>query len=483
MSNSERNGGDLCAATAAELAAQYTAGTLSPVEATKAALERAHNIQDAFNAFTIIDHDGALTAARAAEKRWRAGEPASPIDGVTLTIKDVAYCHGLDVRFGSKTTPETASFPDAPVVERLRNAGAVILGITTTPEFGWKPTTDNPKDGITRNPWNRSRTSGGSSGGAAVAAATGAGVLHLGSDGGGSIRIPASFTGVVGHKPTFGRIGVYPASSFGTLAHIGPLTRTVEDATAMLNVMAGRDLRDWTQPPLDFGAVSPKPIDWSNKRIAYWKTPFLGTVDQVVLNAVESVLKDLELAGATITETRLPDHDSLLDIFQHHWLIGAATRLSAIDPRDHHLMDPGLVKAAQTAQRYTAIDYMRAEIRRVQFGARMELLFRDFDYLISPTVAIPPFEAGQDVPKGSGMTDWIEWLSFTFPANLSQQPTCSVPCGQTADGLPIGLQITGPRGDDEGVLSAALTLQEMYPERFIGLGGKWPGAERESAAG
>jgi aspartyl-tRNA(Asn)/glutamyl-tRNA(Gln) amidotransferase subunit A len=470
----EEQKADLCSASAGELVRRYARQSLSPVEVTKAALERAQATQEAFNAFTVIDRDGALSAARASETRWKMGEPASPIDGVPITIKDVVYCRGLDIRFGSKTTPNTASLPDAPSVERLRNAGATIIGVTTTPEFGWKPVTDNPKDGITRNPWDSAMTPGGSSGGAAVAAATGAGVLHLGSDGGGSIRIPASFTGVVGFKPSFGRVPVHPASSFGTLAHIGPLTRTVDDAVLMLNAMAGRDIRDWTQAPMSFGGIDVKSVNWSGKRIAYWKTPFTGTADREVIGAVVSVLEDISLAGGAVIETLLPDHDALFEMFLRHWYVAAATKLASIDIQDHQLIDPGFVKAAQIGGRYNAVDLMQSEIQRVRFGAQMDGLFEEFDYIFAPTVAIPPFEAELHVPRNSGMTDWTEWLSFTFPANLSQQPACSVPCGFTASGLPIGLQIIGPRGADGSVLSAALTIQQMYPDRFIGLGGKWP---------
>lgn len=465
---------DLCRASASELVQRYASRSLSPVEATRAALERAQATQEAFNAFTVIDWDGALAAASASEKRWATGEPASSIDGVPTTIKDVAFCEGLEIRFGSKTTPSSAAQPDAPAVGRLRNAGAIILGITTTPEFGWKPVTDNPKDGITRNPWNSAMTPGGSSGGAAVAAATGAGVFHLGSDGAGSVRIPASFTGIVGLKPSFGRVPIYPASSFGTLAHIGPMTRTVEDATLMLSAMAGRDRRDWTQAPMSFDGVEIKAINWSGKRIAYWKTPFVGTVDKEVIGAVDGVVRDVELAGAAVTEIRLPDHDELFEMFLRHWYVAAAARVASINPQDRELVDPGLLQAARIGERYSAVELMKAEVQRIKFGAQMDILLEAYDYILAPSVAIPPFEAELAVPRNSGMSDWTEWLSFTFPINLSQQPACSVPCGLTARGLPIGLQIIGPRAGDSSVLSAALTIQDMYPDRFIGLGGKWP---------
>ncbi|CAN7692734.1 amidase [Mesorhizobium sp. LjRoot246] len=469
---------EICQWTAKELTNAFAAGELSPVDAVAAVLERAEDVHAALNAFTVIDHDGALAAARASEKRWRTGTALSPIDGVPTTIKDIVQCQGLDVRYGSTTTSDISGQPDAPSVRNLRGAGAVIIGLTITPEFGWKAVTDNRKDGIARNPWDASKTPGGSSGGAAIAAAAGAGVLHLGTDGGGSIRIPASFTGVVGHKPSFGRVPAYPASSFGTVAHIGPMARTVEDAAAMLNAMSGRDLRDWAQPPKAFPDVSLHHVNWSEKRVGYWKTPCVGGVDQSVTEAVDVVLRDLELAGARIAEIRLPEQDALLEIFFRHWYVGAANRLSSINPGDHDMLDPGFVHAARIGQRYTAVERMQAETRRAQFGAQMDALLDQFDYVVSPSVPIPAFDIGYDVPKDSGFESSFEWSSFSFPINLSQQPACSVPCGFTADALPIGLQIIGARGDDEAVLSAALTYQQMYPERFLTPGGKWPAIGR-----
>ena len=471
---------DICRLSAKALVAAFASGELSPVDVARVALDRASAVNSSLNAFTDIDPEGALASARASEGRWREGMPLSTVDGVPTTIKDIVWCKGLDVRYGSKATPDITSKPDAPSVERLRKAGAVVIGLTVTPEFGWKAVTDNPKDGVTRNPWDFTKTPGGSSGGAAVAAATGAGVLHLGTDGGGSIRIPASFTGIVGHKPSFGRVAAYPSSSFGTVAHIGPMARSVDDAIRMLAVMSGRDVRDWTQPICGMPDVAAGPINWSGKRVAYWKTPCVGTVDPVVADAVELVLKDLQLAGAVVSEIRLPDQDELLEIFYRHWYVGAANRLASIDPSDQPLLDPGFVSAALIGQRYSAADRMQAELRRAQYGAQMDALLDEFDFVISPTVPTLPFAAGSDVPAGSGLGSWVEWSSFSFPINLSQQPACSVPCGFTVDDLPIGMQIIGARGDDAGVLSAALTYEQMYPERFLTPAGKWPkvGEER-----
>ena len=458
---------DLCLASGAELSGAYAGGVASPVDVTRACLARAEAINPALNAFTVIDYDGALAAAAKSETRWANGKALSPIDGLPVTIKDIVHCHGLDVRYGSKTTADVSALPDAPVVERLRAAGAVILGLTTTPEFGWKAVTDSARHGITRNPWNTGLTPGGSSGGAAVAAAMGAGVLHLGTDGGGSIRIPASFCGIAGLKPSFGRVPAYPASAFGTVAHIGPMARTVGDLALMLNAMSGRDLRDWTQGPFEVPSVHPRPMNWSGVRIGHWVRPPVSAVDPEVDALIRGVLSDLALAGAVIEPVALPDQDDLPEMFRRHWFVGAANRLAAVAKADQHLLDPGFVATAERGRAYSAVERMQAEGARTRYGAQMDQVLAQFDFILSPTVAIPPFAAGCDVPPGSGLESWTDWAGFSYPINLSQQPACSVPCGFTQAGLPVGLQIIGPRGADEAVLCAALTYEQMFPDRFL----------------
>ncbi len=445
-----------------QLTDDYRSGRASPLDATKIALARADAINPLCNAFSVIDHDGAFRAARASLQRWQANAPLSVLDGVPITIKDLVHTHGLDVRYGSNSTPSGAAFADSPVVARLRAAGAVILGLTTSPEFGWKAVTDSARNGITRNPWDREMTPGGSSGGAAVAAAADAGVLHLGTDGGGSIRIPASFCGIVGHKPTFGTVAAFPASAFGTVAHIGPMARTVQDVWAMLSVMAGLDARDWNQPRVEPKIAAPQMIDWKGRKIGYWDRPPVGAVDPEVDRAVRRVMSDLQAAGAEVEVITLPDQDSLLEVFHAHWHVGAAVRFAAVPPEFHDQLDPGFVKIAKGAMRLSSVDHMQAEIARAAFGAKMDALLQRYDLVMSPSVPILPFAAGRDVPENGGFAQWTEWSSFSFPINLSQQPACSVPCGRSESGLPIGLQIIGARYADAAVLSAALTVQTMY---------------------
>ena len=230
---------ELATMSATELVSAYRRKTLSPVEATKAAYDAIHALNDKVNAFCFLDEEGALASARASEARWHAGRPQGLVDGVPTSVKDLILAKGWPTLRGSTLVqPDQDWAEDAPSVARLKAHGAVLLGKTTTPEFGWKGVTDSKLTGITRNPWNLERTPGGSSGGAAVAAACGMGALHIGTDGGGSIRIPAGFTGIYGLKASYGRVPAYPPSPFNAVAHVGPMTRTVADCALMLNVLS-----------------------------------------------------------------------------------------------------------------------------------------------------------------------------------------------------------------------------------------------------
>ncbi|WP_069057819.1 amidase [Sinorhizobium sp. RAC02] len=454
--------GELCRMDAAGLAEAYRTRSLSPVEVAKATMDRAEEVNADLNAFTHIDREGALAAASASEQRWKDGAPLSEVDGVPTTLKDIVWVEGWSVRYGSTTTPARPQTEDAPSVARLRQAGAVFIAQTTTPEFGWKAITDSALFGVTRNPWNRAKTPGGSSGGAAVAAAVGAGVFHLGTDGGGSIRIPASFTGIVGHKPTFGRVPAHPPSAFGTVAHIGPMARSAADTAAMLKAMSGRDLRDWTQGAGKLGALAADaPVDLSGKRIGYWSKPASGTLDPEVAGLVDATVAKLSAAGAIVEPVDLPA-DNLLDLFHHHWFTGAAARLSSIPETDRKAIDPGFLEIARAGAAYTSTELVLAQVRRGEYGAAMDLLLADYDFLVSPATALPAFDAGLEVPAASAYGRWTEWAGFAFPINLSQQPACVVPCGFTAAGLPVGFQIIGARGDDARVLSAAAHLEVIF---------------------
>jgi amidase/aspartyl-tRNA(Asn)/glutamyl-tRNA(Gln) amidotransferase subunit A len=450
---------DLCRLTATALHQLYARGAVSPMEATRAALARAEVVQDRFNAFVRIEQEAALTAAALSEQRWQAGKPLGPLDGIPTTIKDIVWVKDGLASFGSRA-PGLHCAEDAPAVALLRAAGAVFLGITTTPEFGWKALTDSPLTGLTRNPWNRALTPGGSSGGAAVAAATGAGALHLGTDGGGSIRIPAAFTGIVGHKPTFSRVPAYPASAFGTVAHIGPMTRSIADAQIMLQVMSGRDDRDWYQNPLAFAAVDTvPPADLKGLRLGVWDRPPGGPIDAPIAAAFARALKRLEQAGAVLEPVDLPPEEDLLGLFHLHWFSGAAARLGMLPPSARAEIDPGLLEIAAEGETISAVALIRAQNRRAAFGAAFDRLLAGFDAILSPACAVLPFAVGDEVPAGSGLKRWTEWAGFSYPVNLAQAPAAVIRSEILAEGLPVGLQIIGPRGEDGRVLAIAGAIQ------------------------
>lgn len=457
---------DLGMMDAQSLVALFRSREASPLEATRAALERIERFNDQVNAYVHVDHDGAESAAMASARRWGQGKPLSPIDGVPVSLKDLTEVAGMPCREGSLTVPDTPCEQDAPPARMLREAGAVILGKTNTPEFGWKAVTDNRVVGATTNPWDTRLTPGGSSGGAAVAAALNMGVLHQGGDSGGSIRIPASFTGVFGFKPTFGWTPQWPPAKEPTLSHLGPLTRNVRDAVSMLNVIGRYDYRD----PY---ATRGQPEEWGQDldqglhglRIAY--SPDLGyaQVDRQVADRVAEAARKLEKLGAEVVEIH-PGFESPVDIFRKLWFTASLEQWSRLDERLRDKLDPGLVANAREAEHWSAVDLFRALVERARLTERLEHFNQEYHLLMTPTVAIPPFEINQEVPPGSGMKDWEEWAPFSYPFNLSQQPAASVPCGFTDAGLPVAFQLAGGKYDDIRVLRACHAFMEAFPPRF-----------------
>jgi aspartyl-tRNA(Asn)/glutamyl-tRNA(Gln) amidotransferase subunit A len=343
--------------SATELVGRYRRKQLSPVEATRAALERIERFDGAVNAFCVLDPEAALAAARASEDRWQRGNPIGMVDGVPTTIKDVVLTKGWPTLRGSRAIARDQPWnEDAPVVARLREHGAVLLGKTTTPEFGWKAVTDSPLTGITRNPWDVSKTPGGSSGGAAAACALGMGALHIGTDGGGSIRIPSSFTGVFGLKPSFGRVPAWPLSPFGTVAHLGPMTRTVSDAALMLNVLALPDKRDWMALPYD-----PRDhrigLDDGVRGLKIAFSPALGyaEVEPEVAQKVAAAAAVFAELGAHVEQTD-PGFRCTRTTFQTHWYAAAASLLRSYDAEQRAQMDPGLIEIATEGERIALLD-------------------------------------------------------------------------------------------------------------------------------
>ncbi|GGI90407.1 amidase [Saccharopolyspora subtropica] len=458
----ERTAADL---TATELLDAYARGELSPVEATEATLRRITEADPALNAFCLIDADRALRQARQSEQRWHRGQPAGRLDGVPVSIKDIFLTAGWPTLRGSRTiNPHQQWSVDAPAVARLREHNAVFVGKTTTPELAWKGVTDSPLHGITRNPWDTARTAGGSSGGAAAALAAGMAPLAIGTDGGGSVRIPAAFCGIVALKPTYGRIPHFPASPYGTLAHAGPMTTTVTDTALLLDVLCEPDVRDWSalQPP---AASFCEGLDSGVRGLRIAVSVDLGfgiPVDPEVAAAVTAAAEVFESLGAVV-EHADPGFADPVEDFHVLWFAGAAKSTEHLTAGQRAQLDPGLREICEQGLTYSAQDYLEATNTRMLLGQRMGAFHQTHDVLLTATVPIPAFEAGREVPAGSAHPRWTSWTPLTYPFNMTQQPAASVPCGHTSAGLPIGLQIVGPRHADALVLRAARAYEQARP--------------------
>ncbi len=442
-----------------EVLALYQSRKLSPVEVTEACLKQILKYNPMLNAFAFLDEKHALHQAKGAEKRWMRNAPMGSLDGIPVTIKDWFHHKGWPTRYGSLASSPIGQKEDSPPVARLREQGAIFLGKTTLPEYGHKGVTHSPLTGVTRNPWNKERTSGGSSGGAAVAAAMGMGFLHLGSDAGGSIRIPASFSGVFGFKPSPGLAPNWPPSLFSTLSSIGPLTRCVDDAALMLDVLTRPDVRDWFALPLpapDFSAALKKPLP--KLRIAYaTSVNGVGPVPEV-MDVLKKIRPLLETVGTVEDVTLTVPY--LVDVFNKHWSAVASWSVGQFTVRERKQLDPRFLHWAAQGDALPLHDYLQAERDRMTIGEYFKGLLDAYDILVTPTTAMTAFEAGVDMPTLANGKKWDDWTPFTYPANLARLPAASLPAGVDKDGLPVGLQVMGGYLKDALVLQACKRLEE-----------------------
>ena len=453
---------DAALMTAEEMLGHYARRSLSPVEVLQAVTERVARHNPSLNAFAVLAPQ-ALAAAGESEARWRAGRPLGILDGVPVTVKDLLDLAGHPTRRGSRLSDPAPVAEDAPSVVGLKAEGAIPFGKTTTTEFGWKSPGDCPLHGITRNPWNPLHTPGGSSAGAGAATAAGFGPLHIGTDAGGSIRIPAAWCGVVGLKPTFGRVPLWPLGAFSAVAVAGPMTRTVRDAALMLNAMARHDLRDPYSLP-------DERRDWrdgiedgvAEMRVAVLRRPgFEAPVDWEGIAAVEQAARLLMEAGAEVEEADadLPDTRS---IFGRIWGVALARLVHGFPETRRHMLDPGLIEVAKAAGGLSAIEYLDGEAMRVAAAHAMARFHQKYDLVLCPTV--PALAPLAEAPIGDPMQAlWTNWAPWTFAFNLTRQPAISVPMGFSANGLPRAVQLAGPMYRDDIVLRAARTLEVAQP--------------------
>jgi len=443
--------------TATQLVELYRSGRASPVEVTKAVLARVAQLDGTLNAFCLVDADRAMTSATASEARWMDHAPMDILDGVPVSIKDLLLTRGWPTLRGSRTIDPHQSWDvDAPVTARLREAGAVLFGKTNTPEFGIKATTDNLLTGITRNPWNTKMTAGGSSGGAAAAVASGMGPVAIGTDGAGSVRIPSAFCGIPAIKPSFGRVPAFPLSPFGTVSHIGPHARSVEDLALLLSVMSRPDARDWTSLPYEARDYREGLSDGVHGlRIAF--SPDLGYVkgvDAEVAAAVRTAADSFAGLGAHVDEVA-PGFANPEEISTKLWFVGSLTLLHSMTPEQVARTDPALRWQADEGRKISVMELQRLVARRAELGSFMRQFHQRYDLLLTPGVSVPAFAARAPDQWELGLENFLGWTPFSYPFNLTQQPAAVVPCGLTRLGLPIALQIVGPMHADALVLRAA----------------------------
>ncbi|WP_441234979.1 amidase [Bradyrhizobium sp. 930_D9_N1_4] len=452
---------DIALLSATELVDHYRTKALSPVQVTQAVLDRIERLDRHVNAFALLDAASAIASARQSEARWQRGEPLGPVDGVPVALKDLILARGWPTLRGSRAVDPAQDWTeDSPATARLREQGAVLLGKTTTSEFGWKGLGDSLLTGITRNPWNLAYTPGGSSGGSAAATALNFGPLHVATDGGGSTRLPAAHSGVFGFKPTFGRVPVYPTSQNGTLFHVTPMTRRVDDTALLLDAIARPDGRDWT-------ALPPQAISWRTDldrgvkglRIAF--SPGLGYAQTApeVATIIAAAAKTFAELGATVEQVD-PGIEDPFDIFQTFWFAGAAKLLASFDPARRALVEPGLQDVAEKGGKIDVVSYLQAVDRREALGRHFNRFHQDWDLLLTPTTAHPASAIGA---SQADLAVRPIRSPFTYPFNLTQQPAASIPAGLTAEGLPVGLQIIGAKFADTTVLRAAHAFEQAKP--------------------
>jgi aspartyl-tRNA(Asn)/glutamyl-tRNA(Gln) amidotransferase subunit A len=452
---------------ALELAQQVRSKKISPVEVVDAVLHRIENLQPTVNAFITVTADEAREAARRAEAAVLAGEPLGPLHGVPFSVKDLLFTKGLRTTMGSWIFADQVPSEDAVPVRRLREAGAILIGKTTTPEFGHKPLTDSPLFGVTRNPWDLSRTAGGSSGGAAAAVATGQGQLALGTDGGGSIRIPAACCGIVGLKPTLGRVPhIHQADLFSTTSYIGPMARRVAEVAACFDAIAGFDAGDpYSRPEPSDDA---RDVEVRELRIGWLPRVGNRLVDAEVLVACEEAVRHLERGGAHV-ETVEEDVSAFEQMFLIVLQGGLAARVGPHMAAFGDKVAPSLRESVARGARWSAAGWASALGQRSALFRRVQALFRRFDFLVSPTLSRPALSVDHDPfepiaiggePAGAIRAAWYPYL---WPFNLSGHPAISLPVGFTGDGLPIGLQIVGPWYADRRVLALAGHLERERP--------------------
>ena len=455
---------DLLYRSAVELRELVLSKEVSPVELLDHSLARLEEVEPTLNSFVTVTEEVARAAARAAEKAVMDGDPPGLLHGLPISVKDLIAMDGVRWTFGSKSTADNVAAFDAPAVERVRKAGAVILGKTTTSEFGCKAVGDSPLTGITRNPWNLSKTPGGSSAGAAASVASGVTPFALGTDGGGSVRIPGSLTGVFAIKPQFARVPIFPESAAPTLSHVGPMARTVRDAALLLTAIAGFDRRD----PFSVAAAVPDFLaacDRSVKGMRIAWSPTLGYANPVseVVDLCEQAVRTLEELGCEVDHVDKVIERDPVDMWMSEFYASIGTRLNAVLTEQPELLDPAVAEMLGGSLDQTIAAYWTQVFNRYRFREQMRSFMERYDLLVSPVLPVPAFDVGVNVPPQIPAANAVSWVTYTYPFNLTGQPGASLPVGWTQDGLPVGLQLISKSLCEADIFRLAAAFEAARP--------------------
>jgi Asp-tRNA(Asn)/Glu-tRNA(Gln) amidotransferase A subunit family amidase len=450
---------------ARDMLAMLDQGVISARELTQGVLQLGRAAQHKLNAFVSFDEEGALASASAADNARAMGQRVGVLAGVPTSVKDLIDVRGQVTSFGSQVMADNVRDQDAPSVARLRSAGAVIIGKTTTTEFGCKAGGgDSPLTGTTRNPWDTLRTTGGSSAGAAASVAAGITPFAIGTDGGGSVRIPASLCGIFGIKGHFGRVPVYPVSATPTLGHVGVLSRTVEDAALALETMSGFYAQDPFSLPL------PVP-NWRDScgsdvrglRVLWSPTLGYARPSDEVLSAAEAAVRSLEEMGAIVDERDRLMEDPI-DLWMSEFYAGVGTKLKSVVVDTPDLLDPAVVEVLRDALHVQTLEqYYVNMFERLTFREHVRRVFDGYDILITPTLPVTAFEAGRNVPDGHSGRNMVSWVYYTYPFNLSGNPAASIPCGFDEGGMPIGIQVVAPMHREDSIFQVASAMEHILP--------------------
>jgi Asp-tRNA(Asn)/Glu-tRNA(Gln) amidotransferase A subunit family amidase len=447
-----------------EIRAAIVGGEVSAAEVMAETLSRMEAVEPALNAFVTPMPEQAMEAARAADEALAGGRDPGPLYGVPISVKDLINVEGVRTTFGSHTMADNVAEAHAPSVERVRAAGACIIGKTTTTEFGCKAGGgDSPLSGVTRNAWDTSKTPGGSSAGAATSVAAGVTPLALGTDGGGSIRIPASFCGVFGMKAQFGRVPVFPTSATPTLGHVAPMARSVRDVAALLGVISGFDARDPASisgPLPNYLAACDAPVE--GMRVAWSPTLGYARPEPEVLELAEKAALAFQDLGCSV-ELVEKVMDDPVEMWNAEFYAGAGTRLKGALRDSPELLDPAVVEILEDALEGRVEDYYEKVFARYELREKVRQFFESYDLLLTPTLPVAPFGVGVNVPPQLPERSIVSWVFYTYPFNLTGNPAASIPCGFTDEGLPVGLQMVTATNCETDLLRAAAAFEEAHP--------------------